>query len=137
VDVLPPTQRRAVDLAFFEDLTHEQVATELHLPLGTAKTRIRSGLRQLRANLAGARGVAGACSGGPLARRTGCAGARHTRVRPVHVTRDCADPARSRARRAVGWARRSSRYGPSGPVVGEVHAPLEFGGSSQVRFTNL
>jgi RNA polymerase sigma-70 factor, ECF subfamily len=138
VEALPPAQRRAVDLAFFEDLTHEQVATELHLPLGTAKTRIRAGLRQLRANLVGARGGgAGVCSGGLLARRTGCAGARHTRARPVHVTRECADPARSHARRAVGGARRSSRHGSSGPVVCEVRAPWGSDRSFQARFTNL
>jgi RNA polymerase sigma-70 factor (ECF subfamily) len=49
---LPPSQREAVDLAFFEDKTHEQVASELNLPLGTAKTRIRSGLAKLRGRLA-------------------------------------------------------------------------------------
>jgi len=54
VDALPPEQRRVVGLAFFEDLTYEQVATELHLPLGTAKTRIRAGLQRLRTNLTGA-----------------------------------------------------------------------------------
>ncbi len=49
---LPPSQRQALDLAFFEDKTHEQVAAELNLPLGTAKTRIRSGLHRLRGKLA-------------------------------------------------------------------------------------
>jgi RNA polymerase sigma-70 factor (ECF subfamily) len=49
---LPAEQRKALGLAFFEELTHEQVAQVLELPLGTAKTRIRSGLRKLRAPLA-------------------------------------------------------------------------------------
>jgi RNA polymerase sigma-70 factor, ECF subfamily len=49
---LPPSQREAVDLAFFADKTHEQVASALNLPLGTAKTRIRSGLAKLRGRLA-------------------------------------------------------------------------------------
>ena len=49
---LPPKQRQAVALAFLSDLTHEQVAATLRVPLGTAKTRIRVGLRQLRAHLA-------------------------------------------------------------------------------------
>jgi RNA polymerase sigma-70 factor (ECF subfamily) len=45
---LPPPQRQALSLAFFDDLTHEQIATFLNLPLGTAKTRIRAGLRKMR-----------------------------------------------------------------------------------------
>ena len=49
---LPPAQRRALSLAFFEQLTHEQVAAALNLPLGTVKTRIRSGMQKLRFLLA-------------------------------------------------------------------------------------
>jgi len=51
LDELPPPQRQAVGLAFLDDLTHEQVAAELGLPLGTAKTRIRAGLQKLRGTL--------------------------------------------------------------------------------------
>lgn len=51
LEVLPPAQRQALGLAFFEDLTHEQVAEALELRLGTAKTRIRSGLQRLRRQL--------------------------------------------------------------------------------------
>lgn len=49
---LSPKQRQALGLAFFEDLSHEQVASLLNLPLGTAKTRIRDGLQKLRGKLA-------------------------------------------------------------------------------------
>jgi RNA polymerase sigma-70 factor, ECF subfamily len=45
---LPFPQRQALGLAFFEDLTHEQVAAVLNQPLGTTKTRIRAGLQKLR-----------------------------------------------------------------------------------------
>jgi RNA polymerase sigma factor (sigma-70 family) len=53
VEHLPPEQRQALGPAFFDELTHAQVAEVLQLRLGTAKTRIRSGLRRLRAPLAG------------------------------------------------------------------------------------
>jgi RNA polymerase sigma-70 factor (ECF subfamily) len=52
VETLPPPQREALCLAFLEDLTHEQVAAFLNLPVGTAKGRIRAGLKSLRFHLA-------------------------------------------------------------------------------------
>lgn len=48
---LPTIQRRAVMLAFFDGLTHQEIAAVLDAPLGTVKTRIRKGLLLLRDQL--------------------------------------------------------------------------------------
>jgi RNA polymerase sigma factor (sigma-70 family) len=52
LDELPPPQRQALGLAFFEDLSHGEIASVLDLPLGTAKSRVRAGLAALRGKLA-------------------------------------------------------------------------------------
>lgn len=45
---LPAEQADLIRLAFFDGLTHEQIAVERELPLGTVKTRIRLGMIRLR-----------------------------------------------------------------------------------------
>lgn len=47
LDVLPPEQRRALELAYFGGLTHREIATALGEPLGTIKSRVAMALRKL------------------------------------------------------------------------------------------
>ncbi len=48
---LPDDQRVPIELGFFGGITHEKIAERLDVPLGTVKTRIRTGLRKLRTQL--------------------------------------------------------------------------------------
>ena len=45
---LTPDERQAIEMTFFAGLTHAEAAARLDQPLGTIKTRIRSGLHKLR-----------------------------------------------------------------------------------------
>jgi len=53
---LPETERAVLELAYFDDLSQSQIADHLSLPLGTVKTRVRSGLRRLSDYLGDIRG---------------------------------------------------------------------------------
>jgi RNA polymerase sigma-70 factor, ECF subfamily len=46
--ILTPDERQAIEATFFAGLTHAEAAARLKQPLGTIKTRIRSGLHKLR-----------------------------------------------------------------------------------------
>ena len=48
VVLLPMEQRKTLEMAFFDGLTHSEIAEMTGDPLGTVKTRIRSGLSSLR-----------------------------------------------------------------------------------------
>ncbi len=48
---LTPAQRALIEAAFFEGYTHSELATRFGVPLGTVKTRIRTGLAAMRDHL--------------------------------------------------------------------------------------
>jgi RNA polymerase sigma-70 factor, ECF subfamily len=54
VAVLPVEERRAIELAYFGGHTYREVAAMLDQPEGTVKSRIRTGMRRLASELAGA-----------------------------------------------------------------------------------
>jgi RNA polymerase sigma-70 factor (ECF subfamily) len=49
---LPAEQREAVELAYFQGLTHAEIARMLEIPMGTVKTRLRLAIAKLRTALA-------------------------------------------------------------------------------------
>jgi RNA polymerase sigma-70 factor (ECF subfamily) len=51
LQALPDEQRQAIVLAYFMGLTHQEIAEQTGAPLGTVKSRMRLGLRRMRALL--------------------------------------------------------------------------------------
>ena len=51
VKTLPERARTVVELAFYEELTHGEIAERTNLPLGTIKSDIRRGLTRMRRHL--------------------------------------------------------------------------------------
>jgi len=65
IDTLPPDQSRVIRLAYFEGLSHGEIAERESAPLGTVKGRIRLGLKKLHAELLAPMGRATAFNQGP------------------------------------------------------------------------
>jgi RNA polymerase sigma-70 factor (ECF subfamily) len=51
LDALPVEQRQLIELAYFQGLTQSELAERFQLPLGTVKTRVRTGMMTLRREL--------------------------------------------------------------------------------------
>jgi RNA polymerase sigma-70 factor (ECF subfamily) len=51
LELLPIEQRAPIEMGFFGGATHEEIARRTNVPLGTIKTRIRTGLRRMRNEL--------------------------------------------------------------------------------------
>ena len=48
---LPEEQRQVLHMSFFDDKTHNEIAAELNLPLGTVKSRIRLAFGRVKASI--------------------------------------------------------------------------------------
>jgi RNA polymerase sigma-70 factor, ECF subfamily len=48
VEQLPPEQAHLIELAFYHGMSHSEIASETQIPLGTVKTRLRTGIQRLR-----------------------------------------------------------------------------------------
>jgi RNA polymerase sigma-70 factor (ECF subfamily) len=51
ISTLPIEQREVLNLAYFHDMAHAEIANKLNIPLGTVKSRIRLALKRIRVTL--------------------------------------------------------------------------------------
>jgi RNA polymerase sigma-70 factor (ECF subfamily) len=89
--VLAPADRRVIELAYFEGLTHAEIAARLDQPLGTIKTQIRRTLALLRSALAEQPRPAFAWAGRPSSNPAAPGAGGSLRNRSVLVVDDDAD----------------------------------------------
>ena len=51
IEELPEHERQVIELAYWSELSQSEIAERLHIPLGTVKTRTRTGLARLASAL--------------------------------------------------------------------------------------
>lgn len=51
LNLLPDPQRQALELAYYQGMTHSEIAGQLEVPLGTVKSRIKLGMQKLKQKL--------------------------------------------------------------------------------------
>jgi RNA polymerase sigma-70 factor (ECF subfamily) len=56
IATLPDAQRQAVEMAYFDGYTQQEIATRMDVPVGTVKGRLRLAMQRLRTLLAGSEG---------------------------------------------------------------------------------
>jgi RNA polymerase sigma-70 factor, ECF subfamily len=121
LEELPPPQRQALGLAFYEQLSHDEIAEALRLPLGTAKSRIRAGLKTLRARLAPIlAAVAVAAAAGLVVLRLGAGGselARDERALTMLTSSDARSVRLTAPGNPDSAAHGVYRYRPGAPVA--------------------
>lgn len=50
INQLPETEHKVIELRYYEQCSDQEIAARLHMPLGTVKGRLRSGLAHMREN---------------------------------------------------------------------------------------
>lgn len=53
IDALAPVQARLIRKSYFEAKSHQEIASELHMPLGTVKSHLRRAFQRLQGELGG------------------------------------------------------------------------------------
>ena len=51
INLLPEKQRKVIELSFINDMTQDEIAVELNIPIGTVKSRMRLAYQKMKDNL--------------------------------------------------------------------------------------